>query len=170
VNMITESVSKKRGRPLLICPFELALIGNLEPEGRTKRGLQNIFYAHEAASVLDKENPRYRWFRCEPYRQGILCELGRARADLGREAAVDLADRMCELFAGPPPRAREAAAWVRAQRLEALDRPQKPSPEALARRLSTVIQNYFEAAPGTNAQVIERALALVARNCRRDFA
>ncbi len=84
-SVISENVSKKRGRPSVFTDDEVAFAkGFLSPDVRTHRQRQNVLYRQRAISVIDDDAQcKWLWDR-ESSRRGdgvmkatILSELGR---------------------------------------------------------------------------------------------
>lgn len=82
--VVSENVSKKRGRPKMFSSSELALARSLNPEVATERQRQNVLYRQVAICVIDDdEQCRWLWDRESNMRGDgvmkatILSELGR---------------------------------------------------------------------------------------------
>lgn len=113
---VSESVSRKQGRPRVLVEHAEAAFRKLFPEVRSRRSLQNRAYSSRALAVLaevPEHRQRFRWLvgsDGNTLRMGALVELGRYRDE---QSVLNLADAMCRAAAERRLTTSEAAALVR---------------------------------------------------------
>lgn len=149
----SEAASKKRGRPPVIDKEWLPEMSRAHPHLKTERGLRNKDLAYHtihhvlgltptnAVTPNDGLPERHRWlvdWEADVIRWSILTELGRLALEQGNEAAIDVADWICER----KPSVKEGTAIVRRLRLCRLEKVQRPSREKLIDRLAAAIALY----------------------------
>lgn len=155
-----DSEKKKRGRPSVFEPGEVARITSFFPDVQSGRGKQNIVYQQRALVAL-MDDERFYWImggstqdisagKCT-IRQSILQALGRIP---DREDMLIVAEKFCEI----KPTARQAAAMVR----RFLDTRRAPSVFALARVIGEAINDYTFRYPEMTRDKVLRALEIVA--------
>jgi hypothetical protein len=162
---VSESVSKKRGRPRVLVEPAEAAFRKLFLEVRSRRSLQNRAYWGHTSTAL-KEVPDYlacfRWLLGEcgdtgaTWRMGVLTELGRTRHP---ETIVHLADQLCGVAAKRRLTTTEAVALVRQWRGKAAGRDLcKPSQDGLVNALCATLDHYRRAHPDTGKADMLEAL------------
>ena len=165
VETVSETLSKKGGRPRLLDSRFEAVLRRLWPDLRSGRSLQNRAYFSHAASAL-KEVPdyleRFRWILGEngedgsTWRKGVLVELGRV-AD--PETLVKLADNLCTVASRRRLTTTEAVAMVCAYRgYRTGKRWCQPEQGSLADVICTALDQYGRAHPGTKIEDMLEAL------------
>jgi hypothetical protein len=103
-----KTISKKRGRPLILTPEQKAMIEKVYPDLTTSKSIQNKWYLVRASNVI-RGHEDLKWlFDRETHfiRETILTELGRIKDDVD---LLSLAREVCEL----KPTSREAIRLIR---------------------------------------------------------
>jgi hypothetical protein len=136
---ISESDTKKRGRPPAFKAEQMAIITQLFPEVHSRRGRVNALYRTHAMDLLKQR--RFRWLMDmeglaagkDTWKPSILAELGRIADDRTLRA---FAARICQL----KPKTHEAVAMIRRARLNGASKPATVG--ALVHELGRTIDDY----------------------------
>jgi len=132
--METASKKRKRGRPAIFTDEQMALVQQLYPHVKSRRGQVDLAYQVDATLALGND-PAYRWLydpAAKMVRSSILAELGR----LGHPEDIKAAARwICET----KPKTKQAIVMVRSARRGG---PPKPSAKALAAAVFQTVERY----------------------------
>jgi hypothetical protein len=140
-DLISETVSKKRGRPKSISDGELALVRNFFP-GNSPRHEHDLVYRQRAVSLL-MDNPALAWLcNKEDMKAGVNSWKPTILAALGRLEESDMLV-MAKALCDRKPRTKEAVAMIRRFR----GKSSAGDALALHKTLVSTINAYIEVHP-----------------------